>query len=119
MKKQQTIALSSYEAEVVAGSLAGCEAVFIRGILAEVGQTQSGPTVLKMDNSSAIDLANDPVMHSTSKHIARRDLFIRELVQRDMIKPVFVKTANNVADALTKPLHKGPFLGHRNTLLGH
>ena len=119
VKKQAAIALSTYEAEVVAGSFAGCEAVFLRGVLAELGFPQLKPTILKMDNSSAIDLAKDPVMHATSKHIARRDLFIRELVECSVLQPVFVKTAHNPADALTKPLHKGPFLAHRVNLLGH
>ena len=119
MKKQQTIALSTYEAEIGAGSLAGCEAIFVRGLQHEIGIIQDKPTILKMDSTSAIDLANDPVMHATSKHIARRDLFIRELVDRDIIKPIYIKTADNVADALTKPLNKGPFLEHRKTLLGH
>ena len=47
------------------------QAVYIRAILAELGFAQLKPTILKMDSSSAIDLANDPVMHATSKHIAR------------------------------------------------
>ena len=118
VKKQVAIALSTYEAEVVAGSLAGCEAVYIRAILAELGFAQLKPTILKMDSSSAIDLANDPVMHATSKHIARRDLFIRELVSRDVVKPILVKTEHNPADMLTKPLRKGVFLPHRETFLG-
>jgi hypothetical protein len=58
------------------------------------------------------------VMHATSKHIARRDLFIRELVSRDVVKPILVKTEHNPADMLTKPLRKGVFLPHRETFLG-
>ena len=46
-----------------------------------------------MDSSSGIDLANDPVNHSSSKHIARRDLFIRELVEREVLTPKYVKSA--------------------------
>ena len=118
VKKQQSIALSTYEAEIMAGSLAGCEAIFLRGILKELNHAQVCATVLKMDSSSAVDLAHDPVKHSASKHIARRDLFLRELVSRGELKPVLVKTAENVADALTKPLAKGPFLMHRRKLLG-
>ena len=57
-------------------------------------------------------------MHEASKHIARRDLFLRELVERGEIETTFVKTADNVADALTKPLEKSSFLKHRAALLG-
>ena len=117
-KKQETIAISPQHAEVTAGSVGACEGVSLRGILAELGHPQTVPTILKMDCSSAIDLASDPVSHSKSKHIHRRDLFIRELVDRGEIEVRHVPTAKNVADILTKPLQRGPFLTHRATLLG-
>jgi len=118
-KKQHSIALSTYQAEIMAGSLAACEAVSIRGICADIGFPQLTPTVLKMDNSGAIDLANDPVQHAKSKHIARRDLFLRELVERGIIVPKYVPTSANIADALTKPLDRSQFVAHRATMLGH
>ena len=117
-KKQETIATSPYQAEIVAGSLAACDGVGIRGILGEVGHPPSEPTVLYMDNSASIDLAHDPVHHTKAKHIARKDLFIRELVENGVIKPVKIHTSKNVADAMTKPLEKQAFQGHRSTLLG-
>ena len=56
--------------------------------------------------------------YEKSKHIHRRDLFIRELVERGVVEPKYVKTAENVADALSKPLSRGLFLPHRNSMLG-
>ena len=117
-KKQATIALSTYEAEVVAGSMAACSAVGIRGILEEIGFEQTDPTALAMDSSSAIDLAHDPMHYDKSKHIARRDLFIRELVEKDVIKPFHIATTKNPADMLTKPLSKAAFNTHRATMMG-
>ena len=117
-KKQQTIALSTYEAEVVAGSMAACSAVAIRGILEEIGLEQTDPTALAMDSSSAIDLANDPMHYDKSKHIARRDLFIRELVENEIIKPFHIATTKNPSDMLTKPLSKAAFNAHRATMMG-
>ena len=117
VKKQQSIALTPYHAEVMAGSLAACETVFLRGLLTEMGRPPDKPTILEMDCSSAIDFAYDPVLHKASKHIERRDLFIRELVEREVLEPVKVKTGNNVSDALTKPLSKGAFLSHRARIL--
>ena len=72
-----------------------------------------------MDNSSAINLAHDPVLHATSKHIARRDLFIRELVERGVVAPKYIKTERNAADILTKPLPRTVFQAHRATLFGN
>ena len=117
VKKQHSIALTPYHAEVMAGSLAACEAVFLRGLLKELGRAPEEATVLEMDCSSAIDFAYDPTLHKASKHIERRDLFIRELVDRGELKPVKVKTGNNVSDALTKPLPKGAFVAHRARVL--
>jgi hypothetical protein len=114
---QKSIALSPMEAEIVAGSQAACEAVHLRGILEEAGHTQSKPTTLYMDCSSAIDLAKDPMHHASAKHIARRDLFIRSLHDNGTIEPKFIPTTRNTADALTKPLAGNAFRLHRATLL--
>ena len=64
------------------------------------------------------DVSSDPMYYDRSKHIARRDLFIRELVANNIIKPEFIRTEDNPADALTKPLPKVAFIKHRNKLLG-
>ena len=116
--KQQSIAISTRDAEIHAGSLAACEAIHLRGLSEETGHAQVAPTVLLMDSSSAIDLAYDPMMVSKTKHIERRDLFIRELVEREIVKPIYVKTEKNTADILTKPLEKRLFCVHRATLFG-
>ena len=107
-----------YEAEVVAGSEAACQAVAIRGLLEELHIKQHEPTPLSMDNTAAIDVSSDPMYYDRSKHIARRDLFIRELVANNIIKPEFIRTEDNPADALTKPLPKAAFIKHRNKMLG-
>ena len=117
-KKQVTIALTSQNAEIVAGSLAGCESIPLLGITEELGFKQDGPMTLYMDSTNAINLAHDPVNYSASKHIARRDLFIRELVEKNILKPCYTATAKNIADALTKPLERGIFRAHRAALMG-
>eukprot|EP00965_Chrysotila_dentata_P029317 974108-Pleurochrysis_carterae.AAC.8 len=87
MQKQQSVALSTCEAEIMAGSLAACKAVYLRGLQTELGFPSPGPTKLRMDNSGApIDLAHDPVSKARSKHIHRRELKIRELVADGTIK---------------------------------
>eukprot|EP00965_Chrysotila_dentata_P026944 894261-Pleurochrysis_carterae.AAC.1 len=63
----------------MAGSLAACEAIYLRGLLTELGFPPPGPTELRMDNSGAINLAHDHMSHAKSKHIHRRELKIREL----------------------------------------
>ena len=117
VKKQESIALSSFQAEITAGSMAACDAVFLRNILAFAGHEQLWPTTLFMDNDSAIDVSKDPKHFAKSKHIERRDLFIRELVARGIITTKYIPTAKNIA--LTKPLDKGIFMTHRTAIMGH
>ena len=117
VKKQASTALSTQEAEIMAGSLAACEAVFLRGLLAFLGMPQADPTLIRMDNSSAIALAKDPVNHSKSKHILRRELHIRELYQRKIVDIKHVKSADNLADIFTKHLDRAAFQRHRDNLL--
>jgi len=119
VKKQASIALSSFEAEIMAGSLAACEAVFLRGIHETLGFPQDTPTVLRMDNSGAIDVSNDPVNHAKSKHILRRELHIRELIEAGVVKVKYVKSAENTADIFTKHLERVPFQKHRATLFNN
>jgi len=105
--------------QITAGSMAACDAVFLRNILAFAGHEQLYPTTLFMDNDSAIDVSKDPKHFAKSKHIERRDLFISELVARGIITTKYIPTAKNIADALTKPLDKGIFMTHRTAIMGH
>ena len=56
--------------------------------------------------------------YDKSKHIARRDLFIRELVENEIIKTHYIATTKNPSDMLTKPLNKAAFNVHRATMMG-
>jgi hypothetical protein len=49
-KKQPTVALSSTEAEYIAGAHAAKEAVWLRLLLSELGQDMSSPTTLHINN---------------------------------------------------------------------
>ena len=44
------------------------------------------------------------------KHVSRRHFFIRELVQDGKVRVSFIRTDDNVADLLTKPLPTRRFL---------
>jgi hypothetical protein len=50
-------------------SAACSEIVLLRGLLAELGFSQSNPTPLHADNTSAIQIAANPVYHERMKHI--------------------------------------------------
>eukprot|EP00965_Chrysotila_dentata_P112831 3728521-Pleurochrysis_carterae.AAC.3 len=86
-------------------SLAACEAVYLHGLLTELGFPPPAPTELRIDNSGAINLAPVLVSHAESaKQTQRGEFKIRELVANGTITPKYVKSEHNTADTFTKPL---------------
>jgi len=118
-KKQGPIAVSSTESEIMAACLAAVEAIFLRGMLSDIGCPQEGPTVIGIDNQGAIALSRNYISNSRTKHIERRHLKIRELVEEFVVRPEFVPTDDNVADIMTKPLGREKFEKFRRILLNH
>ena len=103
----------------MAASLAALEAVFLRGVLSEFRLLQERATTIGIDNQGAIALAKNYISNSRTKHIERRHLKIRELVEEFKVRPEFVPTDENAADILTKPLGVRKFEKFRKVLLNH
>lgn len=103
-KKQDSVALSSMEAEYMAAASATREAVWMRTFLSEIRILPTQRIRLLIDNQSAISLAKNTVFHSRTKHIAIRYHFIRKKVDSGEIELKYVPTNWQVADVLTKAL---------------
>lgn len=56
------------------------------------------------DNSSAIKLSKNAVLHGRSKHIQVRYHYLRELVSDGVIELEYCSTEEQIADMMTKPL---------------
>ncbi|WJX17845.1 hypothetical protein P8452_07710 [Trifolium repens] len=115
-KKQSVIALSSCEAEYVAGSLAACQANWLQSLLSEMNIIADTTVVLKIDNKSAINLAKNPVSHGKSKHIETRFHFLRDQVNKGKLKLEYCSTDNQQADILTKAVKRDQFLKLRREM---
>ena len=116
-KKQNSVALSSCEAEIMAASEAAKEGIYLRRFLGELGVAQAAPTEMGMDNQAAIAISYNPELHSRTKHIDRRHFFVRECVENLELRVPFVGTADNAADFFTKPLPAKTFYAMRNRLM--
>ena len=119
-KKQATIALSSYESEVTAASEAAREIVWLRSLLSDLGIPQSSPTVLRLDNQSAQELANGGGSQDRRKHIDIKHLYIIEAVTESKSLAIkWIQSENNLADIFTKPFDKdhSTFIALRNRLV--
>jgi hypothetical protein len=103
-KKQTSMALSSTEAEYIAAAHATREVVWLRRLLAESGLDLRRPTVLHVDNQSAIAIARNPEFHDRTMHIEVRHHFIRHKVEGEEIHLEYTPTDDQVANVLTKGL---------------
>ena len=74
------------------------------------------PVVIYYDNTSAIDISKNSMMHSKTKHIAIKYHFLRELVQEKQVRLEYVNTKEQIVDIFTKPLPKDAFLYLRGRL---
>jgi len=101
---QKNHAMSTAEAEYVAGCDAGLEAVYLRRLLCDLSFPQSEPTVIYQDNKAAIDMSKNPVKHKSMKHIELRVNKIRELVDENVVQMKWISTDHMLADIFTKPL---------------
>lgn len=103
-KKQNVVAISSTEAEFIAGSTAVQEAIYLRTILADLGAEQYQPTILYQDNLSAIRLEKDANFGQRSKHIDVKYRHIQHEIRRNTIQIKYLPTDMMIADILTKPV---------------
>ena len=90
---QPTVALSSTEAEYMALSAATQEALYLKKLVSEFDQTLFEHCItIHEDNQGAMALVDNPVHHNRTKHIDIRYHFIREQVQCNCIKIVYLQT---------------------------
>ena len=62
------------------------------------------------DNTSAIAITQNPVLHSRTKHIDVRFHFIRDHVKKKNVRIEYVCTEKQLADIFTKPLNEARFI---------
>ena len=67
------------------------------------------PIPIYCDNTSAINISKNPVMHSKTKHIPIKYHFLREQVAEKNIRVEYVGTKEQVTDIFTKPLPREAF----------
>ncbi|KAL5745562.1 hypothetical protein ACOSP7_026708 [Xanthoceras sorbifolium] len=118
-KKQERVSKSSTESEYRAMSSACSEIVWLRGLFAELGFPQIAPTPLHADNTSAIQIAANPVFHERTKHIEVDCHSIREAYDAHIISLPHITTKLQTADVFTKALssYQPQFLVNKLMLL--
>jgi histone deacetylase 1/2 len=105
-RKQPTVSRSSTEAEYKALANGTAEATWVQSLLRELGVSQPRAPVLWCDNLGATYLTANPVFHARTKHIEVDFHFVREKVALGALDVRFIASADQVADAFTKPVSR-------------
>ena len=111
-RRQETVALSTTEAEYIALCLAAREAAWLRTILSELGMAPSGDYAIPIacDSTGAIATGKANEFHKRAKHINIIYHYVRQEVIAGRISTPYVQSKDNFADGLTKPLDVASFL---------
>ncbi|GJX02476.1 hypothetical protein Tco_0186389 [Tanacetum coccineum] len=107
-KKQTALAISTTEAEYVSARKACQQALWMRQALIDYDVRLNDVPII-YDNKGAIDLSNNPMQHSRTKHIEIRHDFLRDNVQKGHVSIEKVSSVDNIADILMKPLKRESF----------
>ena len=115
-KKQQTVAISSTDAEAKALTDGIKEAIWLRTLSTKIHGVMPNPITLFCDNQSILKVARNPVHHEQLKHIELWLHFIRENVVEGTIETLYIQTRDQIADIFTKPLGKQRFTKLRDEM---
>ncbi|GJY53981.1 hypothetical protein Tco_0445645 [Tanacetum coccineum] len=108
LKKQQSVAM--YSVETVNVAVAGCYAniLWMKSQLTDFDIIYE-KVPISCDNTSAIVISNNLVLHSRTKHIDIRYHFIRDHALKGDIELHFIPTQYQFTDIFTKPLDEPTF----------
>ena len=117
-RTQKCVTLLTSEAEYVALGDAAKELLFLRQVWRFTLHNKVMPCFpIFEDNQGAVQLAQNPITNSNSKHIDVRHHFLRELVRQRDIKVVQAPSEFQHADILTKALAFDLFAFHQKLLM--
>ncbi|KAJ3698926.1 hypothetical protein LUZ61_002631 [Rhynchospora tenuis] len=102
-RKQTSVSLSTAEAEYVAVGSCCTQILWMMQTLRDY-ELDFRKVPIFCDNTSAILISKNPVLHSRTKHIEIQHHFIRDHVEKGDVELTHVDTKDQVADIFTKPI---------------
>ena len=105
-KKQQTVALSTAEAEYIAATHITKHVLWHRSLYSKLNFSLPTTSTIFTDNKAAIAISHHPESHAQTKHIDICYHFLHDLVNARTINMVYVNTHNNLANLFTKGLSR-------------
>jgi hypothetical protein len=115
-KKQQIVALSSSESELIQYAKCCQTGMFMQNFLEELFEKKQ-PVVIFEDNQGCIYLVKNQKVGGRTKHIDVRNLFIRDLYANRTVIPAFCRSAECIADGCTKHQPEKLYCEHAHVLM--
>ena len=105
-KKQQIIANSTIEAELISLSSASEEAGWLRDLLSEIPMWEKpiSPVLIHCDSTATIGRVHNKYYNGKSRSIRRKHSTLRSYINNGTINVNYISTNDNIADPLTKAL---------------
>ena len=116
-QRQPIVSLSTTEAEYISGCELVKDLIPIREVFIEVGVMNDTPTPVYVDNLSAVHIAKNTGGQQRTKHIDVRQKWLTEQQDSGRISVEYIPGEKQLADMLTKPLHKGKFQANRSLIM--
>ena len=118
-KREKFTAISTQESELIAVYRGLRDMMGALWVLSSLQLKVQLPMTVYVDNMPTINLIKNKVCNSESKHIDIKYFWSRQLVQRGLVDVKWVRSENNLADLMTKPLVGAQFVKLRNLVMGH
>ena len=116
-KRQNSVALSSMEAEFMAASEASKEVAWLEKLNIDLNEGTSKIPTLYCDNQGAVELIHNTKFHNRAKHIDIRYHHIRDdMVQKGKLEVKHIPGLEQPADILTKQLPAQTVKNHIHNL---
>jgi hypothetical protein len=108
-RKQTSVAHSTTKVEYIAACSASSKIVWLQKLLAGLFDLELEVTCIFFHNQSCIKLSENPMIHDKSKHLEIKYHYVRDMVQKGVVKLQYISIDEQIADVLTKPLSKIKF----------
>lgn len=112
-KKQGLVTVSTTESEYVALSLCTRKLIKFAKLISELLSSEISVVDLRVDNQSAMKIAEAPKFRSKTVHVPVHYHFVREKVSEGFLNLVYLPSEENASDALTKALAASLLVKHR------
>ena len=99
-RSQPIVAHSSAESELMALDALVRQVQHFRWLLESLRMPVNGPSIINMDSSSAIGMAENPIQNKRNRHIHARYFYVRDLINEGVVQLNKVSTDDNRADLI-------------------